>query len=108
MINQQLDAMQSAVPAEQHSTTLLNEQVLHGDECRARNDRQTYFAFTRELVNAQFVLADQELTRRLWQEVGDRNLEIGRIINLLYRCGCHDDESEMVEVDDKFLQLTSN
>ena len=46
------------------------------------------------------------MTRRLWQEVGDRNLEIGRIINLLYRCSSHEDESEMVEVDDAFLQLT--
>ena len=85
---------------------LLKETVLAGEECRARNDRQTYFSIARELVDAQFVLADQELTRRLWQEVGDRNLEIGRTINLLYRCNSHEDESEMVEVDDAFLQLT--
>ena len=85
---------------------LLNETVLAGEECRARNDRQTYFSIARELVDAQFVMADQELTRRLWQEVGDRNLEIGRIINLLYRCSSHEDESEMVEVDDAFLQMT--
>ncbi len=85
---------------------LLTQTVLTGTECRARNDRQTYFSMTRELVDAQFVLADQELTRRLWQEVGDRNLEMGRIINLLYRCSSHEDDSEMVEVDDAFLQLT--
>ena len=51
-------------------------------------------------------MADQELTRRLWQEVGDRNLEMGRIINLLYCCSSHDDDNEMVEVDDAFLQLS--
>ena len=112
MKDQQVDAMPSGLRAEQVSKKLLsdqellNETVLAGEECRARNDRQTYFCISRELVEAQFVLADQELTRRLWQEVGDRNLEIGRIINLLYRCSSHEDESEMVEVDDAFLELT--
>ena len=112
MKDQQLDAMPSGLTEDKVSQELLsdkellNESVLAGEECRARNDRQTYFSIARELVDAQFVLADQELTRRLWQEVGDRNLEIGRIINLLYRCSSHEDESEMVEVDDAFLQLT--
>ena len=112
MKNQQIDSLPSGLSEEQVSQKLLsdqellNETVLAGEECRARNDRQTYFSIARELVDAQFVLADQELTRRLWQEVGDRNLEIGRIINLLYRCSSHENESEMVEVDDAFLQLT--
>ena len=112
MKDQQIDSLPSGLSEEQVSQKLLsdqellNETVLAGDECRARNDLQTYFSIARELVDAQFVLSDQELTRRLWQEVGDRNLEIGRIINLLYRCSSHEDESEMVEVDDAFLQLT--
>ena len=112
MKDQRVDAVPSGLSEEQVSQNLLSdkellhESVLAGEECRARNDRQTYFSIARELVDAQFVLADQELTRRLWQEVGDRNLEIGRIINLLYRCSSHQDESEMVEVDDAFLQLT--
>ena len=112
MKDQRVDAMPSGLSTEQgrqkllKNKELLHERVLAGEECRARNDRQTYFSITRDLVDAQFVLADQELTRRLWQEVGDRNLEIGRIINLLYRCSSHEDESEMVEVDDAFLQLT--
>jgi len=112
MKDQRVDAVSSGLSEEQVSQNLLsdkellNESVLEGEECRARNDRQTYFSIARELVDAQFVLADQELTRRLWQEVGDRNLEIGRIINLLYRCSSHEDENEMVEVDDAFLQLT--
>ena len=112
MKDQQIDSLPSVLSKEQVSRKLLSEQellnetVLAGEECRARNDRQTYFSIARELVDAQFVLADQELTRRLWQEVGDRNLETGRIINLLYRCSSHEDESEMVEVDDAFLELT--
>ena len=106
MSDQQVDALPSDLRQGQVSKTPLSGTVLNGEECRARNDRQTYFSIARELVEAQFVLSDQELTRRLWQEVGDRNLEIGRIINLLYRCSSHEDESEMVEVDDAFLELT--
>ena len=112
MKDHRVDAMSSGLSEEQVSQELLSEKellketVLAGEECRARNDRQTYFSIARELVQAQFVLADQELTRRLWQEVGDRNLEMGRIMNLLYRCSSHEDESEMVEVDDAFLELT--
>ena len=112
MKDQRVGAVQLGLNDEQVSKNrpseqkLLTKTVLTGYECRARNDRQTYFSLTRELVDAQFVLADQELTRRLWQEVSDRNLEMGRIINLLYRCSSHEDDSEMVEVDDAFLQLT--
>ena len=106
MNNPYVDSVQPVLSEPQISRELLNDQVLAGDECRARNDRQTYFSIARDLVSAQFVLADQELTRRLWQEVGDRDLDIGRIINLLYRCSSHDDDSEMVEVDDAFLQLS--
>ncbi len=112
MKDQQIDSLPSVLSKEQVSWKLLSEQellnetVLAGGECRARNDRQTYFSIARELVDAQFVLADQELIRRLWQEVGDRKLEIGRIINLLYRCSSHEDAIEMVEVDDALLQLT--
>tara|TARA_B100000073_G_scaffold330454_1_gene318954 strand:+ start:842 stop:1186 length:345 start_codon:yes stop_codon:yes gene_type:complete len=111
MKDKQVDAMPSGLSKELLFQTLLNqqklltEQCLEGEECRSRNDRQTYFRIARELVEAQFVLADQELTRRLWQEVSDLNLEMGRIINLLYRCSSHEDESEMVEVDDAFMQL---
>ena len=86
-------------------TTPLLMSVSAAEECRARNDRQSYFAITRELVRAQFELADAELSRRLWQEVADRDLEVGRILHLLYGCGCHQDEAEMVAVDDTFLMM---
>ncbi len=72
------------------------------EESRARNDRQTVFAFTRELVHAQFELADQELTRRLWQEISARKIDIERVIYLMYGCSSYDDEEEMLEVDLSF------
>lgn len=74
-------------------------------ECRLRNDRQSYFAITRALVNAQFVLADGVLSQRLWQEVADRDMEVGRILNLLYGCWFQDDEAEMTALDDAFLTM---
>lgn len=75
------------------------------EECRLRNDRQSYFSVVRDLVLAQFVLGDQELTTRLWKDVGDRDLDVGRIVNLLYRCSFHDDDEQMRQVDDAFLSL---
>ena len=86
-------------------TTPLLMSVSAAEECRARNDRQSYFAITRELVRAQFELADMELSRRLWQDVADRDLEVGRILHLLYGCGCHQDEAEMVDVDEIYLLM---
>lgn len=86
-------------------TTPLLMSVSSAEECRARNDRQSYFAITRELVRAQFELADMELSRRLWQDVADRDLEVGRILHLLYGCGCHQDEAEMVDVDETYLLM---
>ncbi|MGC6482203.1 MAG: hypothetical protein ACON4T_01335 [Synechococcus sp.] len=92
------------------ATTFLNSTPLlmsvdAAQECRFRNDRQSYFAITRQLVRAQFELADGELSRRLWQDVADRDLEVGRIVHLLYGCCCHQDDDEMVAVDDTFLLM---
>jgi len=86
-------------------TTPLLMSVSAAEECRSRNDRQSYFAITRDLVQAQFILADAELSRRLWQEVADRDLEVGRILHLLYGCACHDDDNEMTLADDIFLAM---
>ena len=86
-------------------TTPLLMSMSAAQECRARNDRQSYFSITRQLGRAQFELADQELTRRLWQEVADRDLEVGRITHLLYGCHCHQDAAEMVAADDAFLAM---
>jgi|TARA_B100000073_G_scaffold29138_1_gene22260 hypothetical protein len=74
-------------------------------ECRTRNDRQSYFAITRELAKAQFVLADSELSRRLWQDVADRDLEVGRILHLLYGGWAFENDEDMLEADQQFLAL---
>ena len=45
------------------------------------------------------------LSQRLWQEVADRDMEVGRILNLLYGSCFQDDEDEMTALDDAFLAL---
>ena len=61
------------------------ESVVSADaESRSRNDRQSYISTARTLAKAQFVLADAELSRGLWPEVADRDLEVGRLLHLLY------------------------
>ena len=74
-------------------------------ECRSRNDRQSYIAITRAIENAQFVLADHELSRRLWQDVSDRDLEVGRILHLLYGGWDLNDNEEIQKADAQFLAL---
>ncbi len=67
------------------------------------DERQRIFELTRELVNAQFFLADEELCKRLWQDVFDQKMDKERIINLMYRCTFHDDDLAMLEADLSYL-----
>ena len=66
-------------------------------------DQEEYFSCARNLVGAQFQLADQELTKRLWQDVADRNLDVGRIENLMYRCFFQSDRDALCAADEAFL-----
>ena len=75
---------------------------LANQESRVRNDRQVVFQLVRELVQAQFVLSDGELTKRLWQDVADREIELDRVINLMYTCCFHEDDNEMTKVDETY------
>ena len=68
-------------------------------EERVRNDRQAVFQLVRDLVQAQFDRGDEELTKRLWQDVADRNIDLDRVINLMYTCSFHEDDDEMTKVD---------
>ena len=52
-----------------------------------------------------FVLADSELSRRLWLDVADRDLELGRILHLLYGGWNLENYEEMLEADKQFLAL---
>ena len=71
-------------------------------EARIRNDRQAVFQLVRDLVQAQFDRGDEELTKRLWQDVADRNIDLDRVINLMYTCSFHEDDYEMTKVDETY------
>jgi hypothetical protein len=79
--------------------------TLETKEARIRNDRQAVFQLVRELVQAQFERGDEELTKRLWQDVADRKIDIDRVINLMYTCSFHEDDKEMTKVDETY-QMT--
>ncbi len=72
------------------------------EEARIRNDRQAVFQLVRDLVQAQFDRGDEELTKRLWQDVADRDIDLDRVINLMYTCSLHEDDYEMTKVDETF------
>ncbi len=71
-------------------------------ESRLRNDRQVVFQLVRDLVQAQFDRGDEELTKRLWQDVADREIDLDRVINLMYTCSFHEDDNEMTKVDETY------
>ena len=71
-------------------------------EARLRNDRQAVFQLVRDLVQAQFSRGDKELTKRLWQDVADRDIDLDRVINLMYTCSFHEDDNEMTKVDETY------
>ncbi len=72
------------------------------EEGRIRNDRQAVFQVVRDLVQAQFDRGDEELTKRLWQDVADRKIDLDRVINLMYTCAFHEDDEEMTRVDETY------
>ena len=71
-------------------------------EERIRNDRQAVFQLVRDLVQAQFDRGDEQLTKRLWQDVADRDIDLDRVINLMYTCSFHEDDNEMTKVDETY------
>ena len=71
-------------------------------EARIRNDRQAVFQVVWDLVQAQFARGDEELTKRLWQDVADRKIDLDRVINLMYTCSFHEDDEEMTNVDETY------
>ena len=72
------------------------------EDVRIRNDRQAVFQLVRDLVKAQFDRGDEELTKRLWQDVADREIDLDRVINLMYTCSFHEDDNEMTKVDETY------
>ena len=72
--------------------------------CKETKDQEKVYSLTRELINAQFQLCDDELTNRLWEEVANLNIDPERIINLMYKCDSHDDFSTMADQDATYLK----
>ena len=94
--------------ASQTIRNLLKPAVLNNlSEDRLRNDRQSYVAMTRALVDAQLEWRDEELSSRLWEEVADRGMDRGRLIHLLYSVEAHHDEEAMHNADMAYLQLVN-
>ena len=63
------------------------------------HEQDLYFSCSRNLARAQFQLADEELSRRLWQDVAERELDVDRILNLMYGCWFQEDREAMQEAD---------
>ncbi|WP_320667010.1 DUF4278 domain-containing protein [Prochlorococcus sp. MIT 1307] len=57
------------------------------------------FSLARDLINAQFNLANDELSRKLWDEVAAFKIDPKRIINLMYRCCSNQDNQSMLDAD---------
>ena len=94
--------------ASQTIRNLLKPAALNNlSEDRLRNDRQSYVAMTRALVDAQLEWRDAELSSRLWEEVADRGMDRGRLIHLLYSVEAHHDDEAMQNADMAYLQLVA-
>ena len=74
-------------------------------EDRLRNDRQSYIAMTRALVDAQLKWRDAELSSRLWKEVADRGMDHCRLLHLIYSVDAHHDDKALQSADTAYLQL---
>ena len=68
----------------------------------SRQLQQVHFDAARRLAQAQFQLADAELSQRLWQDVADRDLDVDRILNLLYGCWFQDDPAALRAAEAEF------
>ncbi len=71
-------------------------------ESRMINDRKKVFQLVRQLIQAQLDCSDKELTKRLWQDVANKGIDLDRVINLMYTCSFHEDDNEMIKVDENF------
>ena len=76
-------------------------------ESPAYREQEVYFSCARNLARAQFQLADHELSRRLWQDVADRELDVDRILNLMYGCWFQDEIDSMQESDRHYFSGNS-
>ncbi len=66
--------------------------------------QQLVLTLVRQLAEAQFVRADRELSRRLWQEVAVLEIDPERITALLYGGQSCDDREGLMALDATWIQ----
>ncbi len=66
--------------------------------------QQLVFTLVRQLAEAQFVRADRELTRRLWEEVALLEIDPDRVTALLYGGHPCDDRQGLMALDASWSQ----
>ncbi len=69
-------------------------------ESKIMNEQQTVFHLVRKLVQAQLDNMDEESTKRIWQDVAKKGIDFDRVINLMYTCSIHEDDNEMLKIDE--------
>ncbi len=62
-------------------------------------ENEKVFSLARDIINAQFNLANDELSLKLWDEVAALKIDPQRIINIMYTCCSNEDNQSMLEAD---------
>ena len=70
----------------------------------AKSNQEQVFRLAKGIAKAQFDLADQELTKRLWEEVATKDIDPERILNLMYSCNHFEDIETIVQADSRYIE----
>ncbi len=74
------------------------------NEVKNKVSQKEVFLLAKDLINAQFTHGDDELCRRLWDEVGLRRIDPNRVINLMYTCCSDNNDQSMKEADRSYIE----
>ena len=94
------------IPQTQHALIYRGNKYLSKESSNKSYPTKTtnkVYSLTRDLINAQFNLGNDVLSRKLWDEVAALKIDPNRIINLMYRCYLHGDDKSMLEADLDYL-----
>ncbi len=73
----------------------------------ARKQQALVLLLTQQLMDAQFARADQAGSDRLWQEVGALEIDVDRILHLLYGGLDGSNRADLIAADEAWLQSHS-
>ncbi len=82
----------------QHSLMYRGNKYLSKESYATKTTSKVY-SLAKDLINAQFNLGNDELSRKLWDEVAALKIDPNRIINLMYRCYLYEDDKSILEAD---------